>query len=62
MRGNKFLQLLHKKRAAMEIEEIVKLIIAVVVFIVLLAGVILLLSGRGAEVLNGIKEAMRFGR
>ncbi len=62
MRGKKLLQLLHKKRAAMEIEEIVKLIIAIVVFIVLLAGIILLLSGRGSEVLGGIKEAMRFGR
>ncbi len=46
----------------MEAEEIVKLIIAIAIFVVLVGGIIFLLSGKGGEVLSSIRNAMRFGR
>jgi len=46
----------------MEIEEIVKMIIFVVVLIIMVGAVILLLSGKGGEALQVIKDLLRFGR
>jgi hypothetical protein len=45
----------------MEIEEIVKIIIAVIVLVVLVGAAIFLLNGKGTELLSGIKNALRLG-
>lgn len=45
----------------METEEIVKILIAVVVLIILIAATIFLFNGRGSEVLASIKNLLRFG-
>lgn len=42
--------------------EIGKIIIAVIILVVLISGVILLLTGRGNEVLESIRNLMRFGK
>ena len=55
-------QLLPNKKGAMEIEELVKLLIAITIFLLLVAGVIFLLSGKGSETIESIKNAIRFGR
>ena len=44
------------------IGEVVKIIIAIVVLVVLVGAVILLLSGKGGEVLDVVKNVLRFGR
>ena len=46
----------------MEIEEIVKMIIFVLVLVVMVGAVAILLSGRGMEMINGVKDLLRFGR
>lgn len=46
----------------MEIEEIVKMIIFVVVLVIMVGAVALLLSGKGAEALGSIRDLLRFGR
>ena len=46
----------------MEMEQIVKLLIFVVILVVLVGGIILLLSGRGGEMLDSIRNVLRFGR
>lgn len=50
-----------KKRGAMELEEIVKLLIAFLVLVVLVGGVIFLLGEKGGEMIQGIKNTMRLG-
>jgi preprotein translocase subunit SecG len=45
----------------MEIEEIVKMIIFIVVLTVVIAGVIFLFKGKGGEMLEAIRRGMRFG-
>jgi hypothetical protein len=42
--------------------EIGKIIIAVIVLIAIISGVILLLTGKGSEVLESIRNLMRFGK
>ncbi|MFA5061254.1 MAG: hypothetical protein WC494_02985 [Candidatus Pacearchaeota archaeon] len=42
--------------------EIGKIIIAVIILVVLIFGVIFLLSGKGSEVLEAIRNLMRFGK
>lgn len=46
----------------MEMEQIVKLLIFIVILVVLVGAVILLFSERGGEMLNSIKNVLRFGR
>ena len=46
----------------MEIEEIVKMIIFVLVLVVMVGAVGILLSGKGAEILGSVKDLLRFGR
>jgi hypothetical protein len=45
----------------MEIEEIVKMVIFVIVLVIMVGAVALLLSGRGMEVLDSIRNLLRFG-
>ncbi|MCK4649769.1 hypothetical protein KAT36_00915 [Candidatus Pacearchaeota archaeon] len=45
----------------MEMEEIVKILIFVVVLIIMIGGFILL-SGKGGDLIEGIRSALRFGR
>ena len=42
--------------------EVVKIIIAIVVLVIMVGAVILLLSGRGGEILDVVKNVLRFGR
>ncbi len=51
-----------KGKRGMEIEEIGKIIIALVILALLIGAVILLFSGRGSQVLDAIKNLLRFGR
>ncbi|MFH1522025.1 MAG: hypothetical protein ABIF18_03630 [archaeon] len=46
----------------MEIEEIVKILIFVLVLVIMVGAVIFLFKGKGFEVLNSIKDVLRFGR
>ena len=46
----------------MEMEEIVKLIIVVLVLIIMVGAAIFLLKGKGGSLLDGIKNLLRFGR
>jgi hypothetical protein len=46
----------------MEIEEIVKMIIFVLVLVIMVGAVGILLSGKGMEILGSIKDLLRFGR
>ena len=46
----------------MEMEEIVKILIALVVLIVLIGVVVVLFKGKGGELLGSIKNILRFGR
>ncbi len=46
----------------MEIKEIVKMIIFIIVLIIMVSAVAVLLSGKGAEILGSIKDLLRFGR
>jgi hypothetical protein len=46
----------------MEIEEIVKMVIFVIVLIIMVGAVALLLTGKGMEVLGSIRDLLRFGQ
>jgi len=46
----------------MEIEELVKLLIFVLVLVIVVTAVIVLLKGRGGELLDSVRRIMRFGR
>ncbi len=46
----------------MEIEEIVKILIFVLVLVIVVGGGVVLLSGKGFDVVNSIKDILRFGR
>jgi preprotein translocase subunit SecG len=46
----------------MEMEQIVKILIFLVVLIILIGAVVLLLQGKGAGLLDSIKRMMRFGK
>ncbi len=45
----------------MEMEEIVKILIVVVVLVVLVGAAIFLFGGKGTELLDSIKNMLRFG-
>jgi hypothetical protein len=45
----------------MEIEEIIKILIAVLVLVVLVGAAIFLLGNKGGDLLSSIKNALRFG-
>lgn len=45
----------------MEMEEIVKLVIVVIVLILAIGGVIILVQGKGGAILSSIKDFMGFG-
>lgn len=42
--------------------EIVKIIIVIVVLVIMVGAVILLLKGKGGEVLDAVRNVLRFGR
>ena len=42
--------------------EVVKIIIAIVVLVILVGAVIVLLSGKGGEILEAVKNVLRFGQ
>jgi len=42
--------------------EIVKIIIAIVVLVLMVGAVIVLLSGKGGEIIDVVKNVLRFGR
>lgn len=46
----------------MEIEEIVKMVIFVLVLVVLVGGVVVLFSGQGGDMIDAIRNLLRFGR
>jgi len=46
---------------AMEIEEIVKIIISITVLVILVGAVFFLFSEKGGELLSSIKDAIKFG-
>ncbi len=46
----------------MEIEEIVKMVIFVLVLVIMVGAIGVLLSGKGMEILGSIKDLLRFGR
>jgi hypothetical protein len=46
----------------METEELVKMVIFVVVLVIMVGAVALLLTGKGMEVLDSIKNLLRFGQ
>ena len=46
----------------MEMEEIVKILIAVVVLGILIGAVLVLFKGGGGNILSSIRDTMRFGR
>ncbi|MFH1290975.1 MAG: hypothetical protein ABIH79_00250 [archaeon] len=46
----------------MEMEEIVKILIAVVVLVIMVGAIIFLFKGKGGELLNSIRNVLRFGR
>lgn len=50
-----------QKKGEMEIEEIVKIVIAVIILFVLAGATIFLLNGKGSGLLQSIKNALRFG-
>ncbi|MFH1238323.1 MAG: hypothetical protein V1491_02710 [archaeon] len=43
-------------------EEIVKILIAVVVLVIMVGAIIFLFKGKGGELLNSIRNVLRFGR
>jgi hypothetical protein len=46
----------------MEIEEMIKMTIFIIVLVILVGGVILLLKGKGGNILDSIRGILRFGR
>jgi hypothetical protein len=46
----------------MEMEEIVKLLIVVVVLVLMIGLVVVLFKGRGGELLGNLKDFLRLGR
>jgi hypothetical protein len=49
-----------KKRGAMEIEEIIKILIVVTILVVLIGGAVFLLGDKGSSLIQGIKDAFKF--
>ena len=50
------------KRGAMEIDELIKLLIAGFFLVILVFGVIFLFKGGGGRILDSIRNLLRFGR
>jgi len=57
---NFFKRRLNKK--GMEMEEIVKILFAVLILVILGLGIWLLISGKGGSALDAIKKMLRLGR
>ena len=53
---------LFKNKKGMEINEIIKIIIFLVILALLVGGIIVLFSGKGGEILDAIRKVLRFGR
>lgn len=51
-----------KRNKKMEMEEIVKLLIFVTVLVIVAGAVIILLQGKGSDILDSIRNLLRFGR
>lgn len=43
-------------------KELVKIVIVIVVLVIMVGAVIVLLKGRGGEILDVVKNVLRFGR
>jgi len=50
------------KKGAMEIDELIKLLIAGFFLVILVFGVIFLFKGGGGRILDSIRNLLRFGR
>lgn len=46
----------------MEMKEIIKVLIFLLVLVIMIGGGVVLLSGKGFDVLSSIKDILRFGR
>lgn len=46
----------------MELEEIVKMIIIIIVLVIMVGAIIFLFKGKGGEILDSIRNVLRFGR
>lgn len=46
----------------MEMEEIVKVLIVIVVLVIMVGAIIFLFKGKGGELLDSIRNVLRFGR
>jgi len=46
----------------METEELIKMLIFVLVLVIMVGAVIIIFKGKGGELLNSIRNIMRFGR
>jgi hypothetical protein len=46
----------------MEIEEIVKILVFVLILVIMVGAVIFLFQGKGGDLLSSIKGVLRFGR
>ena len=46
----------------MDMREIIKVLIFVLVLVIMIAGGVVLLSGKGFDALSSIKDILRFGR
>ena len=46
----------------MEIEELVKMIVVVIVLVIMVGAIVFLLKGKGGSLLDGIRNILRFGR
>ncbi len=57
---------MNKKRKmnkkAMELEEIGKILLAVLLLVILIFGILLLVKGKGGDALAAIKNLLRFGK
>ena len=50
------------KKGVEAIGELGKILIMIVVLVLLVAGAVLLFTGKGGDILGSIKDLMRFGR
>ena len=54
--------LLNRNKKGQAISEVTKIVLAVIFLIILVGVIILLVSGRGAEIFDTIKNMLRFGK
>jgi len=53
---------LNRNKKGQAISEVTKIVLAVIFLIILVGVIILLVSGRGAEIFDTIKNMLRFGK